>query len=159
MRPAKHCAERPLKLRVSASFMPSGIKELVEQLTCGSIPVPWMFMWLSNFGTAIGVCRDCAENHDAQCRNVQELRPADTAPEANGGVGLGPDHFDALVGRRPPGLETSPSKEDLWLRNPNSYTSLHLDPRQDVQVRHQMTLLCWCFLIVEDKAGHDHNRH
>ncbi|KAK9858438.1 hypothetical protein WJX84_010174 [Apatococcus fuscideae] len=45
---------------------------------------------------------------------------------------LDQDHRAPLA-NRPFGLETSPSKQELWLRNPNSYTSLHLDPHQDVE--------------------------
>ena len=40
-----------------------------------------------------------------------------------------------LLGTPPLCQEPSPSKQELWLKNPNSYTSLHLEPQQDVQVR------------------------
>ena len=131
--------------------MPSGIREsLMDCLRHqgkpdGAVwqhPRPLDIHKVAIFRTGVGRCCDCAESHDAPCRNPQELMPADTSHEAIGGVGVGQDHVDALLGRRPRGLETSPSKQDLWLRNPNSYTSLHLEPRQDVQVCHQMRFLC-----------------
>ncbi len=38
------------------------------------------------------------------------------------------------------GLQSSPSKQQqLWLQNPNSHTSLHLDPAQEKEVMHSLT--------------------
>ena len=73
------------------------------------------------------LCRESVEPPDDEAE--QGLMPADGEQQR------AQDAAGPLTEIRPAGLQLSPSKQQLlWLKNPNSHTSVHLDPALEKQV-------------------------